>query len=196
MRAPLRPRNRIRPAYTNHRRWERDAAWPLIEQENDSPLRKEPSDNTRKRSGIFQSGTLTKIASQGLPALSSDNVNLLLFGQVLARNRSGFQSGDRLPGVTHRIASKLGKLREMTEETPKRRRGFASLTPEQRKALGSLGGRSVNPENRSFSRDKDLARKAGEIGGRSVPAEKRAFSADRNLASRAGKMSSSAQPKV
>jgi general stress protein YciG len=46
-----------------------------------------------------------------------------------------------------------------------RRRGFASLTPERRKEIATLGGRSVPEEKRSFSKDRDLARQAGRKGG-------------------------------
>ena len=86
--------------------------------------------------------------------------------------------------------------KEMTEEVQKQPRGFARFSAEQLKLFGSLGGRSVNPENRSFSRDKDLARRAGELGGRSVPAEKRSFSTDRQLASTAGKRSKRSSTKA
>ncbi len=69
-------------------------------------------------------------------------------------------------------------------------RGFARLSPEQRKELGRLGGRSVDPKNRFFTKNRDLASAAGKKGGVSVPSPKRAFSVDRELASRAGKVSS------
>ncbi|QTC90252.1 stress-induced protein [Brevundimonas goettingensis] len=46
-----------------------------------------------------------------------------------------------------------------------RRRGFASLTPERRKELATLGGRSVPEEKRSFSQNSDLAREPGRKGG-------------------------------
>jgi general stress protein YciG len=45
------------------------------------------------------------------------------------------------------------------------RRGFASLSPERRKEIASLGGSSVPEERRSFSQDRDLAREAGRKGG-------------------------------
>lgn len=101
----------------------------------------------------------------------------------------------RVPPLDIESLSNVGS-KEMTEEIPKQYRGFASLPTEQRKLVGSLGGRSVKAENRSFSRDKDLARRAGEVGGRSVPAEKRAFSIDRQLASTAGKCSKISPPKA
>jgi general stress protein YciG len=55
----------------------------------------------------------------------------------------------------------------MTETNGKSRRGFASMTPERRKEIASLGGKSVAPENRAFSKSRDLARAAGKNGGRS-----------------------------
>jgi hypothetical protein len=45
--------------------------------------------------------------------------------------------------------------------TEKRLQGFACLSPERRKEIASLGGSSVAPENRAYSRDPDLARRAG-----------------------------------
>lgn len=54
----------------------------------------------------------------------------------------------------------------MTEANGKSRRGFASMTPERRKEIASMGGKSVAPENRSFAKSRDLARSAGKSGGR------------------------------
>lgn len=70
----------------------------------------------------------------------------------------------------------------------KSRRGFASMSPEKRRQIASLGGRSVAPENRSFSRDRALAAEAGSKGGQSVESEKRAYSKDRELAAESGKI--------
>ena len=53
----------------------------------------------------------------------------------------------------------------MTEKE-KSRRGFASMTPERRKEIASMGGKAVNPENRAFTKNRDLARSAGKQGGR------------------------------
>lgn len=44
-------------------------------------------------------------------------------------------------------------------------RGFASLSPERRREIAARGGAAVAPENRSFSRDRDLAAGAGSKGG-------------------------------
>ena len=52
----------------------------------------------------------------------------------------------------------------MTEETkPKSTRGFASMSPERQREIARMGGRSVPSEQRSFARNKDLAREAGRL---------------------------------
>ena len=70
----------------------------------------------------------------------------------------------------------------------KQRRGFAAMEPERRKEIASKGGRSVKAENRSFSKDRELAATAGKKGGMSVGPEDRAFSRDRELARAAGRI--------
>ena len=45
------------------------------------------------------------------------------------------------------------------------KRGFASLSPEQRKEVARKGGLAVCAKNRSFSRDRELAASAGRKGG-------------------------------
>ena len=50
---------------------------------------------------------------------------------------------------------------------PKLMRGFACMDPAKRAEIAKKGGASVKPENRSFSRDKDLAMSAGRKGGSS-----------------------------
>jgi general stress protein YciG len=72
-------------------------------------------------------------------------------------------------------------------ERIKSKRGFASMTPERRSEIARKGGKAVKPENRSFSKNADLASTAGRKGGSSVKKEKRAFSLNRQLASEAGK---------
>lgn len=52
-------------------------------------------------------------------------------------------------------------------------RGFAALTPEERRRRASLGGRSVPPDLRSFSRSRDLASEAGRKGGMAKRATKK-----------------------
>lgn len=44
-------------------------------------------------------------------------------------------------------------------------RGFASMDEDQQREIARKGGQSVAPENRSFSRDHELAREAGAKGG-------------------------------
>lgn len=54
----------------------------------------------------------------------------------------------------------------MTEiKTTKSKRGFASMSLEKRRAIAQKGGQAVAKENRSFSRNKDLAASAGRKGG-------------------------------
>ena len=53
-----------------------------------------------------------------------------------------------------------------TKPTTGRPRGFAAMSLEQRRAIASKGGASVTPEQRTFSRDAELARAAGQKGGR------------------------------
>ena len=67
------------------------------------------------------------------------------------------------------------------------KRGFAILTAERRREIASMGGRAVPASARTFSTDKELAKRAGAKGGTNIPAEKRSFSRDRKLASRAGR---------
>lgn len=54
----------------------------------------------------------------------------------------------------------------MPKGTPKdprnnKRRGFASMSPERRKELAALGGKSVPPEKRTFRRHPEIAAAAG-----------------------------------
>lgn len=79
----------------------------------------------------------------------------------------------------------------MSEESnwvvvPAGKRGFASMTPEKRKEIARMGGKSVPKEKRAYSVNKDLASRSGRKGGKSVKAENRSFSMNRDLASRAG----------
>lgn len=67
-------------------------------------------------------------------------------------------------------------------------RGFATLSPERMKEIATKGGKSVKPENRSFSKNKELASAAGKIGGKNVPKEKRSFSKNKEAAAKAGRL--------
>ena len=46
------------------------------------------------------------------------------------------------------------------------KKGFALLTPEQRREMSSMGGKAVPDEKRSFSINRKLAAEAGRKGGR------------------------------
>jgi uncharacterized protein len=74
----------------------------------------------------------------------------------------------------------------------KSRRGFANMDPEKRRRIASLGGQSVAPEDRSFSKNRDLAVAAGKKGGKAVRDSDRSFSKDKELAQRAGRLGGSA----
>jgi general stress protein YciG len=45
----------------------------------------------------------------------------------------------------------------------------------------------IRPEDRAFSKDRELAASAGRKGGLALPAEKRAFSRNRELAAECGR---------
>ena len=47
------------------------------------------------------------------------------------------------------------------------KRGFASMDEQKQKDVASKGGKSVAPEDRSFSKDSELAPEAGRKGGQS-----------------------------
>lgn len=53
----------------------------------------------------------------------------------------------------------------MTEQTSKKLRGFAAMSPEKRRAIAAKGGGAVPAEKRSFSRSTELATTAGRKGG-------------------------------
>ena len=66
-------------------------------------------------------------------------------------------------------------------------RGFASMDEDKQRKIASKGGKSVPADERSFSKDHELASEAGSKGGKSVPADERSFSKDHELASEAGR---------
>lgn len=80
-------------------------------------------------------------------------------------------------------------------ESRKSKRGFASMSPEKRREIARMGGKSVPAEKRSFSQDAQLAAKAGKKGGQSVNPVNRSFSKDHALAAEAGKKGGSASHK-
>lgn len=67
------------------------------------------------------------------------------------------------------------------------KRGFASMDEKQQKEMAKKGGESVPADEKSFSKDPNLAKEAGRKGGESVPPQDRSFSKDQNLASEAGR---------
>jgi len=74
----------------------------------------------------------------------------------------------------------------MTKESEVSKRGFASMPLEQRRAIASMGGKALSPEQRAFSQNRELAASAGRKGGLSVDPANRSFSTDAELARRAG----------
>lgn len=56
--------------------------------------------------------------------------------------------------------------------TENKKRGFAAMDPERRKEISRMGGKAVSNENRSFSKNRELASEAGRKGG-SVKREKK-----------------------
>lgn len=76
--------------------------------------------------------------------------------------------------------------------TKGRKQGFAGMDPARQREIASMGGKAVKV--RSFSKDRELARRAGSKGGRAVPADKRTFSRDRAAASVAGRKGGLAVP--
>jgi len=63
-------------------------------------------------------------------------------------------------------------------------RGFASMDPATQREIASKGGRSVPPEERSFSKDRALAAEAGRKGGEASHGGRR--SRQQNAATSAG----------
>ena len=55
----------------------------------------------------------------------------------------------------------------MTEKKD-RPRGFAAMSPEMRREVASRGGKSVPPERRAYSINRQLAKDAGRVGGRAT----------------------------
>jgi uncharacterized protein len=56
-------------------------------------------------------------------------------------------------------------MAEASSDKPKSKRGFASMSPERRREIARMGGKSVPAESRAFSKQRDLAYKAGRKGG-------------------------------
>lgn len=54
-------------------------------------------------------------------------------------------------------------------DEPKKLRGFAKLSLERRREIAAMGGKSVEPQERAFSKDRTLAARAGRVGGEAKP---------------------------
>ena len=76
-------------------------------------------------------------------------------------------------------------------EKPKSRKGLASLSPEKRRLIASMGGKSVPKEKRTFSRNRAVASAAGKKGGRTTRPETRTFAVYPELAAIAGRIGGS-----
>lgn len=67
------------------------------------------------------------------------------------------------------------------------KRGFASMTPERRREIASMGGKAAPADKRSFFLNRELAAQAGRKGGTAVKPEDRAFYRDRKFAADCGR---------
>lgn len=66
--------------------------------------------------------------------------------------------------MRHARCSGVGPMsEETTEQTAKRARGFAAMTPDQRRALGSKGGRVAHERGNANKFTSDSASAAGRI---------------------------------
>lgn len=54
------------------------------------------------------------------------------------------------------------------DATEKKKRGFASLSPERRKEIASKGGKNAHMKGKAHKFNSDTAREAGKKGGQSV----------------------------
>lgn len=60
------------------------------------------------------------------------------------------------------------------EERPKKRRGFAVMSPELRAAISRKGGKSAHAKGRAHTFTSEEAREAGRKGGAATHARRRA----------------------
>lgn len=54
----------------------------------------------------------------------------------------------------------------MADKPKSTTRGFAGMSQARRVEVAKKGGSSVSAENRTFSKDRDLAARAGHLGGK------------------------------
>ena len=59
----------------------------------------------------------------------------------------------------------MAENRNQTHESGSSNRGFGSMDEQKQRDTASKGGQSVPAEERSFSKDRDLASEAGRKGG-------------------------------
>lgn len=83
-----------------------------------------------------------------------------------------------------------------SNDTGPAKRGFAAMDGALQRDIAQRGGRSVPPDKRSFSLDRELAVAAGRKGGKSVPGGKRSFALDPALAAEAGRRGRERSPPV
>ena len=69
---------------------------------------------------------------------------------------------------------------------PEKKRGLAALTPERRREIAQMGGKSVPREKRAFFKNPEIAKSAGSLGGQRASPEKRYFSLHPDKAQQAG----------
>lgn len=50
-------------------------------------------------------------------------------------------------------------------DTPKKKRGFAAMSPERVREIARKGGSTLPPEKRPYYQNRELARSAGSKGG-------------------------------
>ena len=85
---------------------------------------------------------------------------------------------------------------DMTTESKKSKRGFASMDPEKRREIARKGGLSVPNEKRIFSLNPELAASAGRTGGKNVKPANRSFARDPELAAAAGRKGGRVSPRA
>jgi general stress protein YciG len=61
----------------------------------------------------------------------------------------------------------------MTDEKPKKRRGFAVMSPEKQKEIASKGGKSAHAKGTAHQFTSDEARLAGTKGGKAAAEKKK-----------------------
>ena len=58
------------------------------------------------------------------------------------------------------------------ENTPNSKKGFASMTIEQKKAIASAGGKAAHAKGKAYKFDSVSAKVAGQKGGKAVSANR------------------------